>query len=69
MPHVKFQDHRTLVSDEEDFKAFPYIGMAAILVGQRRRQRRRTPGHGHTLSSPCESEGSGELKYKQNTTH
>ena len=24
--------------------------------------RRRTPDHGYTISSPCEPEGSGELK-------
>ena len=23
----------------------------------------RTPEHGHTISSPCEPEGSGELKW------
>ena len=27
-----------------------------------RRRRRRTPGHGYNISSPCEPEGSGELK-------
>ena len=33
MIHVKFQDHRTSGSKEEDFKRFlPYMGMAAILV-------------------------------------
>ena len=33
MLHVKFQDHRTSGSGEEDFLRFlPYIDMAAILV-------------------------------------
>ena len=33
MLHVKFQDHRTSGSGEEDFLRFlPYMGMAAILV-------------------------------------
>ena len=26
--------------------------------------RRRTPDHGHPISSPCEPNGSGELKRK-----
>ena len=29
---------------------------------RRRRRRQRTPDHGYTISSPCEPEGSGELK-------
>ena len=33
MLHVKFQDHRTYGSGEEEFLRFlPYIGVAAILV-------------------------------------
>ena len=33
MIHVKFQDHRTSGSGEEDFLRFlPYMGTAAILV-------------------------------------
>ena len=33
MQHVKFQDHRTSGSGEEDFLRFlPYMGMVAILV-------------------------------------
>ena len=33
MLHVKFQDHRTSGSGEEDFRGFlPYMGMVAILV-------------------------------------
>ena len=33
MLHVKFQDHRTSGSGEEDFLRFlPYMGMAATLV-------------------------------------
>ena len=33
MLHLKFQDHRTSGSGEEDFLRFlPYMGMAAILV-------------------------------------
>ena len=33
MLHVKFQDHRTSGSGEEDLLKFlPYMGMAAILV-------------------------------------
>ena len=33
MLHVKFQNHRTSASGEEDFfKVFAYIGVAAILV-------------------------------------
>ena len=33
MLHAKFQDHRTSVSGEKDFKRFlQYMGMAAILV-------------------------------------
>ena len=27
--------------------------------------RRRTPDHGHPISSPCEPNGSGELKMSQ----
>ena len=33
MLHVKFQDHRTSGSGEEDFLKFlPYMGVVAILV-------------------------------------
>ena len=33
MLHVKFQEHRTSGSGEEDFLRFlPYMGVAAILV-------------------------------------
>ena len=33
MFHAKFQDHRTISSEEKDFKFFlPYMGMVAILV-------------------------------------
>ena len=33
MLHVKFQDHRTSGSGEEDFlRLIPYMSMAAILV-------------------------------------
>ena len=33
VPYVKFQDHRTSWSEEDDFKRFlPYLVMVAILV-------------------------------------
>ena len=31
---------------------------------RRRQQRRRTPKQGYTISSPCEPDGSGEVKTK-----
>ena len=30
---------------------------------------RRTPDHGHPISSPCEPNGPGELKKKQQRPH
>ena len=33
--------------------------------GGRRTDAGRTPDHGHPISSPCEPNGSGELKNKQ----
>ena len=33
-----------------------------IVNGRQRQQRRRTPEHGYTISSPFEPDGSGELK-------
>ena len=35
---------------------------------QRQRQLRRTPEHGYTISSPCEPNGSGELKPERTET-
>ena len=32
------------------------------IVNGRRTDAKRTPEHGYTISSPCEPEGSGELK-------
>ena len=64
MLHAKFQDHRTSGSGVEDFqRVLPYMGMAAILIGQvvseektfeivNDNGQRQTLDHGYPKSSP-----------------
>ena len=56
MLHIKFDFNWSSGFREEDLEN----------GGRRRRTdgRRRTPDHGHPISSPCEPNGSGELKIK-----